>query len=159
MLYRSIDLCVALEKKIFNEIMHFHRKQKNPWPSVYEVYGLGRPFLDYHYYIPNLSDLCLGEEMKNFEEIRNFHYTTCMAKPYHKSSCPRGHEIYNFGRPCFGHHHFKLSDPCPGVEKNTFKEIRKSYKFYPKIKSPWGGGHDICNFVSPYPTDSIYKIW
>ena len=34
----------------------------------------------------------------------HFHSMTYMATPEHKNSCPRGHEIYNFGRPFLGHH-------------------------------------------------------
>ena len=42
---------------------------------------------------------------------------------------PRGHEIYNFGRPFLGHHYYilGLSDLCLGVEKNIFKEIMHFY--------------------------------
>ena len=29
----------------------------------------------------------------------HIHYMTYMASPQHKNPCPRGHEIYNFGRP------------------------------------------------------------
>ena len=48
-----------------------------------------------------------------------------MATPEHKNPCPRGHEIYNFGRPFLGHHYciFGLSDLCLGVEKTIFTEI------------------------------------
>ena len=39
-----------------------------------------------------------------------------MATPKHKNPCPRGHEIYNFGRPFLGHHYYipllSLSDLC-----------------------------------------------
>ena len=32
----------------------------------------------------------------------------------------------------------------------------------PKITTPWGGGggggHEIYNFLSPYPTDATYQI-
>ena len=42
---------------------------------------------------------------------------------------PRGHEIYNFGRPSLGHHYYilGLSDLCLGVEKKIFKEIMHFY--------------------------------
>ena len=48
-----------------------------------------------------------------------------MATPKHKNPCPRGHEIYSFGRPFLGHHYYilDLSDLCLGVEKTIFKEI------------------------------------
>ena len=54
-----------------------------------------------------------------------FHNITYMATPMHKNSCPRGYEIYNFGRPFLGHHYYKLSlsDLCLKVEKKIFKEI------------------------------------
>ena len=50
---------------------------------------------------------------------------TYMATPLHKNPCPRGHEIYNFGRPFLGHHYYilGLSDLCLGVETKIFKEI------------------------------------
>ena len=42
-----------------------------------------------------------------------------------KNHCPRGHEIYNFGKPFLGYHYYKpgLSDLCLGGEKKIFKEI------------------------------------
>ena len=42
-----------------------------------------------------------------------------------KNSCPKGQEIYNFGRPFHCHHSYilSLSDLCLGVEKKIFKEI------------------------------------
>ena len=100
------DLCLGVEKKIFKEIMHFYYmtymampQHKNPYPRGHEIYNFGRPFLGHHYYIHGLSDVCLGVEKKIFKEIMHFHYITYMATPEHKNSCPRGHEIYNFGRP------------------------------------------------------------
>ena len=49
----------------------------------------------------------------------HFHYMTCMATPLQRHPCPRGHEIYYFGRPFPGHHFYilSLSQPCPCVEK------------------------------------------
>ena len=35
----------------------------------------------HHYYIPGLSDLCLGVDKKIFKEIMHFHYMTYMATP------------------------------------------------------------------------------
>ena len=45
-----------------------------------------------------------------------------MATSFHKNPCPRGHEIYNFGRPFFGHHYYilSLSEQIPEVEKKIF---------------------------------------
>ena len=88
---------------------------------------------------------------------------TYMATPQHKNPCPGGHEIYNFGRPFLGYHYYilGLSDQCLGVEKKIFQEIHQFYIFYPKITPPpfgWGG-HEIYNFLSPYPTDATNQIW
>ena len=49
-------------------------------------------------------------------------YVFCWNSPEHKNPCPRGHEIYNFGRPFLGHHYyiFGLSDQCLRVEKKIF---------------------------------------
>ena len=37
----------------------------------------------------------------------------------------------------------------------------KEEDFYPKNYFPLGsgGGHEIYNFLSPYPTDATYLIW
>ena len=43
----------------------------------------------------------------------------------------------------------------PSREK-IFKGI---HQFYPKITSSLGEGHEIYNFLSPYPTDVTYQIW
>ena len=77
-----------------------------------------------------------------------------MATPHHRNPCPRGHEIYNFGRGFLAHHYyiFSLSAICTGVKKKIFKEIQQFYTFYPKITSPLGGGSwNLQFFVSlPY---------
>ena len=54
---------------------------KNPCTGGHEIYNFGRPFLDHHYYILSLFDLCLGVEKKIFKEIMHFHYMTYMATP------------------------------------------------------------------------------
>ena len=41
-----------------------------------------------------------------------------MLTPPHKNSCPRGHEIYKFGRPFLGDHYYiliNLFEPYSGV--------------------------------------------
>ena len=45
---------------------------KNSCPMGHEIYKFGRPFLDHHYYILGLCDLCLGVEKKIFIEIMHF---------------------------------------------------------------------------------------
>ena len=83
-----------------------------------------------------------------------------MTTPNHRNPCPRGHEIFNFGRGFLAHHYyiFSLSARCTLVKK-IFKEKQQFYTFYPKITSPLGGGHEIYNFLSPYPTYATYQIW
>ena len=54
----------------------------------------------------------------------HFHY---MAMPKHKNPCPRGHKMYNFGKPLFGNYHplhvytqFVWSMPMSGEEKKFY---------------------------------------
>ena len=47
----------------------------------HKINNIGRPLLGHHYYILDLSDLCLGVEKKNFKEIMHFQYMTYMATP------------------------------------------------------------------------------
>ena len=63
---------------------------------------------------------------------------TYMATPQHMNPCHEGPEIYNFGRPFFGHHYYilSLSEPCTGVERKIIYEIHQFQTFYPKITSP-----------------------
>ena len=56
-------------------------------------------------------------------------------------------------------HDFRLYGPCTGVEKKILKEIHQFYTLYPKITPLGVGGHEIYNFLSPYPTDATYQIW
>ena len=66
-----------------------------------------------------------------------------VAMPQLKNPCPRGLEIYNFGRPFLGHHYFSLclSEACTRVEKKFLKEIMHflhfiSNKAMPQHKTP-----------------------
>ena len=47
----------------------------------------------------------------------------------------------------------------PGSREEEFLGNTVSLHFYPNITSPLGGGHEIYNFLSPYPTDATYQIW
>ena len=50
-----------------------------------------------------------------------------------------------YGHPCYT---LSLSEPCPRVEKNYFKEIYQFHTFYPKITSHCrGGGMDLQSLV------------
>ena len=56
-------------------------------------------------------------------------------------SQPRGHEIYNLGRPFLSHHYYilSLSDLCMGVKKIFFKEtMRFHYITYMAMLLPQG---------------------
>ena len=50
---------------------------------------------------------------------------TYIGTPQHKTPCPGGHEIYNFGRLFLGHYYniLSLSDICMGIDKKFYKEI------------------------------------
>ena len=55
------DIYIGGKKKI----MHFHNmtcmatpQRKNPCPGVHEIYNLGRPFFDHHYYALIFSETC-----------------------------------------------------------------------------------------------------
>ena len=137
--------CILMEKKIthihYNDLYPMPQ-HKNPYPGGHEIYNFGRPFLGHHYYIFSLSDLCLGAKERNSKGIMHFHYMTFMVMPQHKNPCPRGLEIYKFGRPFLGHHYYILS---------------LSEHFLPQNYLPLGvGGHEIYNFLSPYPKDATY---
>ena len=46
---------------------------KNPSPGGHEIYNFGTPFLGHHYYILNLSDLCVGVKKKTLK--RNYAFS------------------------------------------------------------------------------------
>ena len=76
-------LCLGEEKKLFNEIMHFHYNNlynlapaQDPCPKGHEIYNFGIFFLGHHNFILILSVLCLGVEKWIFKEIMHFHYMT-----------------------------------------------------------------------------------
>ena len=83
-----------------------------------------------------------------------------IATPQHKNPCPKGHEIYNFGRPFLGHHHYilSLSDLCLGAKKKIFKYIMHFHHMtimaMPRCKNPCLGGHKFTIQVRP----SMYNI-
>ena len=47
--------------------------QHKPCPGCHEIYNFGITFLGHHYYILDVSDLCLGVEKKIFREIQQFY--------------------------------------------------------------------------------------
>ena len=84
---------------------------------------------------------------------------TYMVEPLQKNPWPGGHEMYIFGRPFLGHHYYipSLYGPCPGVEKKIFLRNASILNFLHQNYLPFG--HEIYNFLSPYPTDATYQIW
>ena len=137
-------------------------QRKNFAPTGgHERYNFGRPFLVHHYYIHSLSDLCLGVEKKIFKEIIHFHHVTFMTTSQPRIPAP---EVMKFTI---------LVDP-PLVSITTYlvclifawEQKRRLYKKYinftlftPELPPLVGGGHEIYNFLSPYPTDTTYQIW
>ena len=87
-----------------------------------------------------------------------------MATPQHKNPCRGGHEIYNLGKSTLPWSlllfTLSLYEPCHGVKK-IFKEIHINFThFTPKLPPLGvGEGHEIYNFLSPYPTDATLQIW
>ena len=63
-----------------------------------------------------------GSRAEDFKEIMHFHLTIYMAMHQHKNPCPRGHIIYNLGRPFLGHQYYTLSltEAGLGVEEEIF---------------------------------------
>ena len=116
------------------------------------------------YYIPSSSGLCLDVEKKIFKDIMHFHYMTYMTTPQHKNPSPGGHEIYNFGRPFLGHHHYilSLSDLCLRVKKKIFKGIMHfhytTYMATPQHRNLCSGGHEIYNFGRPFLNHHYYIL-
>ena len=101
------DLCMGVEKKIFEEIMHFHYmtymatpQHKNPCPEGHEFYNLGRPFPGHHYYILSLVCLKYASEQKS-RFLRNTSILQFLPKNYLPFGTGGGggvgcHDIYNF---------------------------------------------------------------
>ena len=80
-------------------------QHKNPYPRCHEIYTFGIPCLSHHNYAFTLSESFPRVYETILKEIMQFHIMTNMAMPYiAKNPCPRGHKIYNFGRPFLGHH-------------------------------------------------------
>ena len=161
------DQCLGEQRKrYFKEIMHFHYmtymatpQHKNPDPGGHEIYNFGRPFLGHHYYILGLSDLCLGVEKKIVKEIMQIQYMTPMAMPQHKNPSPRCHEIYTILVDPTWSSYFVCLINAREQRRRFFKKYSNFTLFTPKLPSLWVGGHEIYNFLSPYPRDATYQIW
>ena len=90
-----------------------------------------------------------------------------MATPYQRNLCPRGHEIYYFGRAFPGHHFYILRLPalCPGVQKKILKEIMHIYYMAkmatPYHKNPGQRSHEnYISSVEPFLViNSIYLVY
>ena len=66
------------------------------------------------------------------KEMMYFYYMIYVNT--HENFCPRGHEIYNLGRPFLGHSNCSWSNPCLGLEKKIFKEIMLFHDMIYKAK-------------------------
>ena len=125
-------------------------------PGGHEIYNFGRPFLGHHYYILSLSDLSLGVEKKIFKEITHFIW----PRPSTRTPAPG---VMKFTI---------LVDPSLVIITtylvcliNAWEQRRRFFKKYinftlftPKLPPLGMGGHEIYNFLSPYPTDATYQI-
>ena len=68
------DLCLGVEKRILNDIMHFSVPVYDLCPRGHEIQNFGRPFLSHHYNILDFSDPCLGVAIKKiFRKIHQFY--------------------------------------------------------------------------------------
>ena len=110
--------------------------------------------------IINLFLVCLNVPGRREEEciFTIWHEAT----PYHKNRCPRGHEIYNFGRPFLGYYYYILSLPdlCLEVEKKIFKEVIYSHWLIwpcPSLRTPAQGVMKVMILVDPSLV--IYTIY
>ena len=92
-----------------------------------------------------------------------FYYMTYMNTPQHKNPCQGGHEIYNFGRPFLGHHYQPIYLVCLifvwEQRRRFFKKYINYSRFTPKLPPLGSGCDEICNLLSPYPTDATYHIF
>ena len=88
----------------------------------------------------------------------DFHYMIYMGMSQHKKPCPWGHEIYNFGKPFFGHHNciLNLSDLCLGVQKTLFEKRIMHFKYndlkyitMPQYKNSGPGVMKVTMLVNP----------
>ena len=116
----------------------------------------GRPFLS-HYNNAlslSLSESCPKVLKKILKEIMHSDY---MAYGYIlvRDPCPRGNEIYNFGRPFFDHYSclINMFVLCLGEENTILNEIMHfhymTYMATPQHKNPCPGGHEIIYLVDP----------
>ena len=48
----------------------------------------------------------LNNNLSISETLKHFYNITSMTKPYHNNPYPRGHEIFNFGRPFLDHYYY-----------------------------------------------------
>ena len=125
-------------------------QRKNLCLGGHEIFNFGRSTLGYHNYILSLSNLCLGVEKKIFKEIMHFYIMTYINIYIylHKNPCAGGHEIYNFGRPSLSYL------VCLIYAWEDFLRNTSIFHFLPL----GGWGHDIYNFLFPYPTHATYQI-
>ena len=119
------------------------------------MYNSGRPFLSHHY-LSQFVRLNIWEYRRHFFfflENMHFHYITYMATPHQKNPCPGDHLFNNFGTPFLDHHFYTLIICLNHAQEQRRRLFLKKIQFYtlnPKITTPWRGGHEIYNFLSPY---------
>ena len=55
--------------------------------------------------------------------------------------------------------HLVCLNHAPELRRRFFKKYINFTLFTPKLPPLGVGGHEIYNFLSPYPTDATYQIW
>ena len=101
--------------------------------------------VDFSVVIITICSVCLTyaqeQKRKVFKEVMYFHYLPFLATPQHRNTCPRGHEINNFGRPFLCHRLYML------LLSGLFRGVQKNLKIYIYIF--------IILLIWPYPSTGI----
>ena len=82
-----------------------------------------------------------------------------MAVPQHKNPCPGVMKFTILVDPFLVIITLNVVSLVYAWEKRRRLIFKEIHQFYPKFTSLWGGGHEIYNFLSAYPTDASYQIW
>ena len=131
-------------------------QHKNPFSGGNEIYNFGIPFLGHHYYILYLSNGCpRGKKIKHI---------TIRPCPSTRTLALGVMQFITFADPYLVIMTTYVDRLINAQEQRRgfLKEIHQVYTFYPKhtCRYPWSRGHEIYNFLSPYPPRNIaYHIW
>ena len=114
--------------------------------------------LGHHYYILGLS---MGVEKKIFFFKNAFSLYELYDHALAQEPLPRPRGSWNL-HLCLNKHslvNITIYLVCL-INAWEYRRNTSSLHFYPRITPlPWCRGHEIYNFLSPYPTDAIFQIW